>query len=37
MTVYKQIGIDGTKKLMSPGDRPIDLVRNGQVRKELLA
>ncbi|HBI44313.1 MAG TPA: DUF1501 domain-containing protein [Planctomycetales bacterium] len=37
MTVYKQIGIDGTKKLMSPGDRPIDLVRNGQVRKELIA
>ncbi len=37
MTVYKQIGIDGTKKLMSPGDRPIDLVRNGQVRRELLA
>jgi hypothetical protein len=37
MTVYKQIGIDGTKKLMSPGDRPIDLVRNGQIRKELIA
>jgi Protein of unknown function (DUF1501) len=37
MTVYKQIGIDGTKKLMAPGDRPIDLVRNGQVRKELIA
>jgi uncharacterized protein (DUF1501 family) len=37
MTVYKQIGIDGTKKLMSPGDRPIDLVRNGQVRRELIA
>jgi hypothetical protein len=37
MTVYKQIGIDGAKKLMSPGDRPIDLVRNGQVRRELIA
>jgi Protein of unknown function (DUF1501) len=37
MTVYKQIGIDGTKKLMAPGNRPIDLVRNGQVRKELIA
>ena len=36
MTVYKQLGIDGTKKLMAPGDRPIDLVRGGQVRKELL-
>ncbi len=37
MTVYKQLGIDGTKKLMAPGNRPIDLVRNGQVRRELLA
>ena len=37
MTVYKQLGIDGTKKLMAPGNRPIDLVRNGQVRKELIA
>jgi hypothetical protein len=37
MTVYKQLGIDGTKKLMAPGNRPIDLVRGGQVRKELIA
>ena len=37
MTVYKQIGVNGEKKLMAPGDRPIDIVRNGQVRKELIA
>ncbi len=37
MTVYHQIGIDGTKKLMAPGNRPIDIVREGKVRKELIA
>jgi hypothetical protein len=37
MTMYKQLGIDGTKRLMSPGDRPIDIVRGGQVVPELLA
>ena len=37
MTVYKQLGINGEKKLMSPGNRPIDIVRGGQVRKELIA
>ena len=37
MTVYKQLGINGEKKLMAPGDRPIDIVRDGQVRKELIA
>jgi len=36
-TVYSCLGIDATKKLMSPGDRPIDIVREGHVRKELLA
>ena len=36
-TVYDCLGIDATKKLMSPGDRPIDIVREGHVRKELLA
>lgn len=36
-TVYQCIGIDATKKLMSPGDRPIDIVREGHIRKELLA
>jgi hypothetical protein len=37
MTVYHCLGIDGEKKLMSPGNRPIDIVRDGKVRKDLLA
>jgi hypothetical protein len=36
MTVYKQLGIDGDKKLMSPGNRPIDIVREGKARAELI-
>ncbi|MBN9119654.1 MAG: DUF1501 domain-containing protein, partial [Planctomycetes bacterium] len=36
-TVYNCLGIDADKKLMSPGDRPIDIVREGKTRKELLA
>lgn len=36
-TVYHCLGIDAEKKLMSPGDRPIDIVREGKLRKELLA
>ena len=36
-TVYHCLGIDAAKKLMSPGDRPIDIVREGHVRKDLLA
>jgi hypothetical protein len=37
MTVYRQLGIDGAKKLLAPGNRPIDIVREGKVRQELLA
>jgi uncharacterized protein (DUF1501 family) len=37
MTIYHQLGIDGEKRLMAPGSRPIDIVREGTVRKELLA
>lgn len=37
MTVYQQLGINGEKKLMAPGNRPIDIVREGKVRKELVA
>jgi uncharacterized protein (DUF1501 family) len=37
MTLYHQLGIDGTKKLMAPGNRPIDIVREGAIRKELIA
>jgi uncharacterized protein (DUF1501 family) len=36
-TVYHCLGIDADKKLMSPGDRPIDIVREGRTRRELLA
>ena len=37
MTVYKQLGINGEKKLMAPGNRPIDIVREGKVRNDLIA
>jgi hypothetical protein len=36
-TVYHLIGIDHEKKLMSPGNRPIDIVREASVRKDLIA
>jgi hypothetical protein len=37
MTVYHQLGINGEKKLMAPGNRPIDIVREGKVRTDLVA
>ena len=36
-TVYKQLGIDHEKKLMAPGNRPIDIVREAKIRKDLIA
>ena len=36
-TLYHCLGINHEKKLMAPGGRPIDLVREAKVRKELLA
>lgn len=36
-TIYKCIGINADKELMAPGDRPIEIVNGGKVRKELLA
>lgn len=36
-TVFTQLGIDPDKKLLAPGDRPIDLVRDGRVLREVLA
>jgi uncharacterized protein (DUF1501 family) len=36
-TVYHLLGIDHEKKLMSPGNRPIDIVREAAVRKDLIA
>ena len=37
MTVYHQLGINAEKKLLAPGNRPIDIVREGKIRKELIA
>jgi hypothetical protein len=37
MTIFHQLGIDGSRKLMSPGNRPVDIVRGGQVIQDLLA
>jgi hypothetical protein len=36
-TVYHQLGIDPQKRLIAPGNRPIDIVRGGRVVKEILA
>jgi Protein of unknown function (DUF1501) len=36
-TIYHCIGINSDKELMAPGDRPIEIVNGGKVRKELIA
>jgi hypothetical protein len=36
-TIYDRIGIVADKELMAPGDRPIEIVKGGQVINELLA
>ncbi len=36
-TIFTQLGIDPTGKLMSPGDRPIDIVRHGEVISNVVA
>jgi hypothetical protein len=35
-TIYNRLGIVADKELMSPGDRPIEIVDGGKVRKELI-
>jgi hypothetical protein len=35
-TIYSQMGIDPTEKLMSAGDRPIDIVRHGEVISKIV-
>ncbi|HID24533.1 MAG TPA: DUF1501 domain-containing protein, partial [Planctomycetaceae bacterium] len=35
-TIYHCLGIVADKELMAPGNRPIEIVKDGQVRKELL-
>lgn len=36
-TIYHTLGIVADKELMSPGNRPIEIIDGGKVRKELLA
>ena len=36
-TIYHCLGIVADKELMAPGDRPIEIVKGGKVRKALLA
>ena len=35
-TIYHCLGITADKELMAPGDRPIEIVDGGKVRRELL-
>jgi hypothetical protein len=35
-TVYRQVGIDSTDRLLAPGGRPIDIVRDGKVVEGLV-
>lgn len=35
-TVYNQLGVDYTKRLMAPGDRPVDIVNNGRIVQAIL-
>jgi hypothetical protein len=35
-TIYHQLGIDYTKPLLAPGNRPIRIVKDGEVQKGLL-
>jgi uncharacterized protein (DUF1501 family) len=36
-TVYHQLGIDASERLMAPGDRPIDIIRGGKLVQGLIA
>ena len=36
-TIYGCMGIVADKELMAPGDRPIEIVDGGNIRRELLA
>jgi hypothetical protein len=36
MTIYNRLGINGEKKLMSPGNRPIDIARGGKLIEEIM-
>jgi uncharacterized protein (DUF1501 family) len=36
-TVYHQLGIDPDKRLIAPGNRPIDIIRGGKVIQDIIA
>lgn len=36
-TIYRQLGVDFTKELMAPGERPLDIVDGGSPISEILA
>jgi hypothetical protein len=36
-SVYRLLGINGDKRIMAPGDRPIDIVNGGRIMTELFA
>ena len=36
MTIYNRLGINGEKRLVAPGGRPIDIVRGGKVLHEIV-
>jgi hypothetical protein len=36
-TIYNQLGIEYSNTLLAPGNRPIAIVKDGNVVKELLA
>ncbi len=36
-TIFTQLGIEPERKLMSPGNRPIDIVRNGKAVRNVIA
>lgn len=36
-TIYHQLGIDHTRRLMAPGDRPIDIVNGGKPIMDIIA
>jgi len=36
-TVYHQLGIDHSRRLMAPGDRPIDIVNGGEAIEDIIA
>jgi hypothetical protein len=35
-TAYAQLGIDPMRRIMAPGERPMDIVKDGKVIKGLL-